>query len=140
MKQTIKKINYILMTFALVGGFSLLFFAPGVSAAPDEGLFDGAKKEACAGVQLSGPPDTANCTADDESTLSKTIQDGISLVSIIVGIIAVIMIIIGGFRFIVSNGDSSKITSARNTIIYALVGLMLAALAQIIVRFVLANV
>lgn len=128
------------MTFALVGGFSLLFVAPDVSAAPDSSLFEGAKKEACGGVQLSGPPDSANCTADDESTLSKTIQDGIGLVSIIVGIIAVIMIIIGGFRFIVSNGDSSKITSARNTIIYALVGLMLAALAQIIVRFVLANV
>jgi len=139
MKQTIKKINYILVTFVLVGGFSLLFVAPGVAAAADS-LFEGAKKEACGGVQLSGPPDSANCTADDESTLSKTIQDGIGLVSIIVGIIAVIMIIIGGFRFIVSNGDSSKITSARNTIIYALVGLMLAALAQIIVRFVLANV
>jgi uncharacterized membrane protein len=137
MKQTIKKLKHIFLALAVASSFSLVFVAPAASAAS---LFSGAKKEACAGVQLSGPPAAADCSAADQQNLTTTIQSVIGLMSIVIGIIAVIMIIIGGFRFIVSNGDSGKITSARNTIIYALVGLILAALAQVIVRFVLGNV
>lgn len=136
MKRLIKKLKYSLIAFTLISGFSLVFLSPGISAAS---LFSGAKKEACAGVELSGSsgPD---CTTADENNLSSTIQKGINLVSIIVGIIAVIMIIIGGIRFVVSNGDSAKISTARNTIVYALVGLVLVAFAQIIVKFVLNKV
>jgi hypothetical protein len=50
------------------------------------------------------------------------------------------MIIWGGLRYITSGGDSAKITSAKNTIIYALIGLVVVALAQFIVKFVLAKV
>jgi hypothetical protein len=137
MKRLIQKLKYTLAAFTIISGFSMVFLAPGVLA---DGLFDGAKKEACAGTRLVSDPSGTDCTAADEENLSNTIQDGISLVSVVVGIIAVIMIIIGGFRFVVSNGDSGKITTARNTIIYALIGLILAALAQVIVRFVLGNV
>ena len=52
--------------------------------------------------------------------------------AIIVGVVAIIMIIVGGFRYITSGGDSSKVGSAKNTIIYAIIGLILVALAQII--------
>jgi hypothetical protein len=54
-----------------------------------------------------------------------------------VGIIAVIMIVYGGFRYITSGGDATKVTSARNTILYAIIGLIIVALAQFIVKFVL---
>ncbi len=47
------------------------------------------------------------------------------------------MIIVGGLKYITSGGDSGNITSAKNTILYAIVGLIVVALAQIIVRFVL---
>ena len=50
------------------------------------------------------------------------------------------MIIYGGMRYITSGGDSGKITSAKNTIIYALIGLVVVALAQFIVKFVLNKV
>ncbi len=50
------------------------------------------------------------------------------------------MIIFGGVRYITSNGDSSNITTARNTIVFAIVGLVIVALAQIIVHFVLQRV
>ncbi|HEX5798455.1 MAG TPA: hypothetical protein VFX79_03810, partial [Candidatus Saccharimonadales bacterium] len=116
-------------------GFSLVFSAPGASAA--DSLFSGAKREACAGTQLTGTAADANCTADDQDRLVGTIKKGINFFSVIIGIIAVIMIIIGGFRYIISDGDSGKINTARNTIIYALVGLLLVAFAQVIVRFVL---
>jgi hypothetical protein len=57
-----------------------------------------------------------------------------------VGIIAVLMIIIGGFKYITSGGESSNISGAKNTIIYAIIGLVIVALAQIIVHFVVNKV
>ena len=54
----------------------------------------------------------------------------------IVGIIAVIMLIIGGIRYVISGGDSKKVTDAKNTILYAIIGLVIAFLAFAIVNFV----
>lgn len=58
----------------------------------------------------------------------------------IIGAIAVLMIIIGAMRYITSNGDQAQLTSAKNTILYAAVGLVLAAMANAIVNFVLTNI
>ncbi len=60
-----------------------------------------------------------------------------SLVAILVGVAAVIMIIIGGFKYVLSNGDSNAINSAKNTIIYAVVGLVVAVVAQAIVSLII---
>jgi len=60
-----------------------------------------------------------------------------SIVLYIVGIISVLMLVWGGIRYIISGGDSKKITDAKNTILYAIVGLIIAVLAYAIVRFVL---
>ena len=54
-----------------------------------------------------------------------------------VGIIAVIMLIWGGVRYIISGGDSKKVTDAKNTILYAILGLVVALLSYAIVNFVL---
>ncbi len=54
----------------------------------------------------------------------------------IVGIIAVIMLIIGGIKYVVSGGDSKKVTDAKNTVLYAIIGLVIAFLAFAIVNFV----
>lgn len=61
----------------------------------------------------------------------------VNVISIIVGFISVIMIIWGGMKYVTSGGESAKITGAKNTILYALIGLVIVALAQFIVRFVL---
>lgn len=55
----------------------------------------------------------------------------------IVGVISVIMLVWGGLRYILSGGDSKKITDAKNTILYAIIGLVIAVLAYAIVNFVL---
>lgn len=55
----------------------------------------------------------------------------------IVGIIAVIMLIIGGIRYVVSGGDAKKVTDAKNTILYAIIGLVICFLAFAIVNFVI---
>jgi glucose uptake protein GlcU len=57
----------------------------------------------------------------------------------IIGAVSVLMIIIGGIRYVTSNGEQQQVTSAKNTIIYALVGLVVAMLAYAIVHFVISN-
>ena len=54
-----------------------------------------------------------------------------------VGIISVIMLIYGGLRYVVSGGDSKKVIDAKNTIIYAIIGLIVAILSYAIVNFVI---
>lgn len=83
-----------------------------------------------------------NCPAQSqtEGRINSLIEAGVNIFSAIVGIVAVIMIIFGGFRYITAGGDSGKINSAQQTIIYAIVGLVVVALAQIFVRFVLDRV
>jgi hypothetical protein len=83
-----------------------------------------------------------NCGATSGGTekINSIITTVINIFSIIVGVVSVIMIILGGFRYITSGGDSSNVQSAKNTIIYALIGLVVVALAQFIVQFVLNKV
>ena len=56
---------------------------------------------------------------------------------VVLGMVAVIMIIIGGIRYTTSNGESAQIQAAKNTILYAVIGLVIAMLAFAIVNFVL---
>lgn len=55
----------------------------------------------------------------------------------IVGIIAVIMLIIGGIKYVVSGGDSKKVTDAKNTVLYAIIGLVVCFLSFAIINFVI---
>ncbi|HXR49535.1 MAG TPA: TrbC/VirB2 family protein [Verrucomicrobiae bacterium] len=61
----------------------------------------------------------------------------VDILSIVVGVIAIIVIIYSGLKYITSGGDANKVGSAKNTLIYALIGLAIAALAQFLVHFVL---
>ncbi len=74
------------------------------------------------------------------NTLMSTLTTIINVVLGVVGFVAVVMIIMGGISFITSQGDSSKVTKARNTILYGVVGLVVALLAFAIVNFVLSSV
>lgn len=83
---------------------------------------------------------SADCQAQDTGgQLDQIITLAINLFSVIVGIIAVVMIIVGGLKYITSGGDSGDITSAKNTILYAVVGLIVVAIAQFVVHFVLSK-
>lgn len=55
----------------------------------------------------------------------------------LIGAVSVIMLIIGGIRYTISGGDSTAVTSAKNTILYAVIGIIVALLAYAIVNFVL---
>ncbi len=61
----------------------------------------------------------------------------VNLYGIATGVVSVIMIIIGGFKFATASGDPNNVKSAKNTVLFALVGLVIAAIAVSIVQFVL---
>lgn len=74
---------------------------------------------------------------DSTGSINTLLTQIVNIFSLVVGIIAVIMIIVGGFRYIVSGGESGNVSGAKNAIIYALIGLVVVALAQVLVHFVL---
>lgn len=57
----------------------------------------------------------------------------------LVGAISVIMLVVGGIRYVVSGGDSSAVQSAKSTILYAIVGIVISLIAYAVVRFVITN-
>lgn len=92
-------------------------------------------EQACQGVILV---EGQTCDAGSaDSRVSTILKSVLHILSIVVGVAAVITIIISGLRFITSQGDASNIASARSGLIYALVGLVIVALSQVIARFVL---
>lgn len=62
------------------------------------------------------------------------------LIAIAAGIVAVIMIIVSGFQFILSGGESEKAAGARKTLLYSVVGLVVIVLAEVIIEFVVSHV
>ena len=131
----ISKIRNILTIMAVSTALLVPIFSVGVVSAANiqEGL--------CTGAAVDQPNSGAGCANTDEagSSVQKVASDVINLLSWVVGVISVIMIIVGGFRYITSGGASDKVTGAKNTIIYAIIGLIIVALAQFIVNFVLAK-
>lgn len=77
---------------------------------------------------------------DDGGNLMTHVQRIINVVIGVVGVIAVVIIIVGGISFTTSQGEAAKVAKARNTILYGIVGLVIAILAFAIVNFVLGAV
>lgn len=128
-----------LKSLVLIAGVLLFGLSPVLVAAP--AAAEDISGNLCNGVQLQTTPTngtgTTTCDGTGSLNLQNLLDTIINYFSIFVGVIAVIMIIVGGLRYITSGGDSGKVSAAKTTIIYALVGLVVVALAQLIVRFVL---
>lgn len=136
MKKLFTKIQ---LTLAVLAGV-LVMATPAIVGAqaaptptPTPAPSQGNKDAVCQGVALTG----GNCDADAESQLNGIIEGAINIFSVIVGVAAVIMIMVGGFKYVTSSGDSNSVNSAKNTILYAIVGLVVVALAQTVVQFTL---
>lgn len=74
------------------------------------------------------------------SDLMGTLTIVINVVVGVIGFVAVVMIVMGGIGFATSQGDAAKVTKARNTILYGVVGLVVALLAFAVVNFVLNSI
>lgn len=135
----IKKIKEVLTNavLVLVATAMPLAAAGGIAGAQatTPSIQEGLETGAC----LNTSSDTCG-TEDPEDAVNTIITTVINIFSLVVGVISVIMIIIGGLKYITSGGDSGNVSGAKNTILYAIIGLVVVALSQVIVRFVLQRV
>ena len=77
---------------------------------------------------------TDSCESSDLNTVIKTI---VNTLIFVIGIVAVIMIILGGISYATSQGDPTKVKKGKDTVLYGVIGLVIALLAYAIVNFVL---
>ena len=70
-------------------------------------------------------------------TTDNALETGLSWVFFFAGFVSLTFIVIGGFRYVISSGDPQKVAAAKDTIIYAVIGLIIALSAFTIVRLVL---
>ncbi len=101
-------------------------------AAPLVGAFDGTVSGGAAAAR--GTDQTADLFGS--TGVFRTITN---VLLFILGAISVIMIIIGGLRYVISGGNATAVTEAKNTILYAIVGVIVALLAYAIINFVLTS-
>lgn len=94
--------------------------------------------DACTG----GSADTTVCKGKDDKVLGPDglLTNVINLLLFIIGIVSLIMIIVGGFKYTTSTGDSSQLSNAKDTILYALVGLVIAIMSFAIVNWVVGRI
>jgi hypothetical protein len=112
-----------------------VFFGMGAISYADCSSPATAKEAAQCGTNTaSGQTGTAKQASD---SINNTIAAALNILSVAGGIVAVVMLIIGGFRYVTSGGDSGKISSAKNTITFAIIGLVVVLFAQALVKFVL---
>ncbi len=75
-------------------------------------------------------------TAADDNYVKNIFNEGYA----VAGLIAVIVIIVGGIQYITAGGDPSKVAKAKNAILYAVIGLIIVILAAVITNFVIGTV
>lgn len=131
MKSSIKKSLQALLLVPVMA-FGLAAVVPSVAGAAQCGAND---------ISLQNGADCAQ-GEDQSSQLFGT--NGVfstitNVLLFIIGAISVIMLIIGGIRYTVSGGDQAAVTSAKNTILYAIVGIVVAILAYAVVNFVISS-
>lgn len=95
----------------------------------------------CEDVSGAGISTGAQCAKPDSAPAKLFGQNSIfvtvtNILLFIIGAIAVIMLIVGGIRYVVSSGDQTAVTSAKNTILYAIIGIIVAFLAYAAVNFI----
>jgi len=130
----------LLLSLSVLASVFLVQLVPAVSA---QTVTSQIQNGLCAGSNLqisANPPPTSCNNGTGLSQLNSILRHFVNILSAIVGAVAVIMIIVGGFRYVTSGGNDTSITSAKNTILYAIIGLIIVALAQIMVHFVLVNI
>lgn len=126
MKKSIKIIASIVLSVLCLG----TVFYPTTTTYADDVCSSSAAPEVKKAAGCSGTSDQ----------LPEVIQGILNAIILILGIVAVVFIIIGGVKYMTSTGNSEKTKEARNTILYAVIGLIVCVLAFAIVNFVIINI
>ena|ERR1019366_7643065 len=135
-----KRIAISLQAIALMFGLGMATIAAeAVSAAPAFALASDCNGDPTVGNPLTSGAACSQSVAQKENLFGN---GGIFTVAadtliFLVGAISVIYLIIGGLRYVVSNGDSKAVTAAKDTILYAIVGVVIAIISFALVQFVI---
>ena len=124
MKATIKKVLAGVLMVPLLALGAIAITEP--SFAVDQNIIDGINS-------------TGQNSNGDTASLGSIFKNVVNILLYVIGAISVIMLIFGGIRYATSAGNSNNVTAAKNTIMYALIGLVIAVLAYAIVNFVLTS-
>ena len=116
-----------LIALSLVLSFGLV--APAILPNNNQVAYADAKTQIQSGLKAAG--------GDTKDTSGTLITKLINVMLFIIGVLSVIMIVYGGILYVISAGDSGRVSKAKNTIMYAIVGLIVALLAYAIVNFVI---
>lgn len=131
-----KGIKILLASLLLIG--SLFVFTTPLPASAD--LVD---SQLCQGAAADSTVCQSKSSVNNNNPIfgpNGVLTTIINIISLIVGIVAVIMIIVGGLRFVTGGNNPQDVEKARNTIIYAIAGLVIALLAQAIVQLFLKRI
>lgn len=125
---------------AMIIGLCTLLCSVGMMS----GLALAATNPAYSGVQCSGAaaksPVCSAPTSDPLTGTNGVIVKATNIIALAAGVAAVIIMILAGFAYITSSGDSSKTARARDTIIFAAVGIAVVALSRAIVMFIVSRI
>jgi hypothetical protein len=152
----IKSISSMLNGLMIVSfvAFGIAMFTPAISSVSAYDCPGGGTAESAAacpsslqsGANAAKGADTNAClfTNNKDKGTPGACQSGlftniVNALLFIIGAVSVIMIIYGGIRYTISGGEAKNVTAAKDTIIYSIVGLVVAILAYAIVNFVITN-
>lgn len=135
----------IISIFSITGMVAVT--SPVVSAEPFD--FFSSKCEKVKDSELCGP-----CKGNQDATICQDAKStgnpiygpegvialAVNILSVIIGVAAVIVIIIAGIQYMLSTGDPTKVNNSKNAILYAIVGLIVAAVSQVIVKFIISKI
>ncbi len=130
MKRVTLLISVMLLAVFMFSGVSVL--------AADNSLVEPSKIE-CTGEQAKSAVCTSRTTIDPISGENGILVQAANIIAIMGGIAAIIIIIVSGIKFMTSGGDAERIKSARNTIINAIIGIIIIILSRAIILFVTAK-
>lgn len=128
------RIRKLIMTATL----ALAFLLPaGTAMAAEKNVL----QEACsAGATGESSVCQSQNSGDPITGTNGVLAKAARIISYLAGAAAVILFIIGGFMYVTSDGEASKLSTAKNTLIYAVVGLIVVVFAQSIIIFVINKV
>ena len=115
----------------IITGLLTVGFGVALVTAPVSALGEGG---APAGINAARGDNTPSNLVNGDSSI---VRRAINIMLFGVGVLSVVMLIFGGFRYVISGGKKESVTNAKNTILYAIIGLLVAVFAYAIINFIL---
>jgi hypothetical protein len=131
MKSTLAKLAFTCLAIVSLAAFAIPTFSPPSASAAQ------CSDKVCSGSYPDSVKAACGCSGISTKKVDDAIANVLNAVIGMLGIIAVIFIIVGGVKYMTSAGDPGKVKSAKDTILYALIGLVVCALAFAITNFVI---